>query len=565
MCKKKQPYEHQRQSIDKIHFDFTEVNRVLFTLGTGGGKTFCFSTFASEFLERGKYKRAIICVDKEELLDQAAAAINDVGLTVEMVTSKKRKLSHFADVYVCMIETAFNRLSKNKNFFKDVDVIIIDEAHILKFDKIFDFFPETQKILGCTATPVSTKRINYFKCDICEDEYKDGGECCSEELREWVKPFSLSLIYDRIVVGRDVDELIEDGKLVPEFLFEPDYAHLENLKEDLNAENGFTEKSITEVYSDEDALLNVVLNYEEICKGKRTLIFNPNTKVNKLVYEQFISSGYDTTQVKIYDSVNGKENKKERKEVIDWFKNTPGAILLNVACFTTGLDVPTLEAVFVNRVIGSLSLWLQIAGRGGRTTKEIYKPYFILIDAGGNRKKHGKWSDPRNWEEFFYGRNKGGKPKAKREEIEHVNYCDACGFLKAITDGDCPNCGETTKGKAPRLKDVEFSERVLVPITVPKPNAKKIYEYTKQKDKDLNFAWRILINQVVDMFKFYRIKREEYIFWVENGNFDKSINKMIRECYFYLKETDLESGTFRTLNYFNKQIVIKLNKHYEIN
>lgn len=564
MCKK-QPYEHQRNSIDKIHEYLDEVNRVLFTLGTGGGKTFCFSTFASEFLEKNIHKRAIVLVDKEELLNQAAEAINSVGLTVEIVTSKKRKLTHFADVYVCMIETAYNRILKNKGFFNPVDVIIIDEAHILKFDKIFDFFPNDQKILGCTATPVSTKKINYFKCGICDEEYNDGGECCNTELYEWVRPFSLSLIYDNIVVGRDVDELIKDGKLVPEMAFKKNYAHLENLKEDLTNENGFTDKSITEVYSEKDALLNVVLNYEEICKGKRTLIFNPNTKVNKLVYDEFIAAGYDTTLVKMYDSVNGKESDKDRDEIINWFKETEGAILLNVACFTTGLDVPTLEAIIVNRVIGSLSLWIQIAGRGGRTTTEIYKDYFILIDGGGNIDKHGLWSQPRDWEAYFYGKNKEGKPKAKREEIEHVNYCDECGFLKAITDGACPNCGSVMKGKRPKDKELEISEEILVPISVPKPNAKKIYEYAKQKDKDLNFAWRILINQVTDMFKFYRVSRESFIYSVENGRFDESVNRMIRDCYFYLKETDLKSGTHRTLNYFNKQIVIKLNKHYGIN
>lgn len=559
----RKPYEHQRFSINQIKSNFKEVNRVLFTLGTGGGKTFCFSTLINEFLnEFGVYKKAIVCVDKEELLEQAAAAINSVGLSCELVTAKKRKLSHSCDVYVCMIETAFNRLKRNKNFFKPVDLIVIDEAHILKFDKIFDFFPEDQKILGCTATPVTMKRINYFKCDICSDEYFDGGECCGVDLREWVRPFSLSLIYDRIVVGKDVPDLIDDGKLVKEVAFKKEVANIEKLEEDKNSESGFTAESIDEVYSDADAVFNVVLNYEEICKGKRTLIFNANTKVNQLVYEQFLDSGYTTKQVKIYDSVN--ENTEDRKSIINWFKNTPDAILLNVACFTTGLDVPTLEAVIVNRAIGSLSLWIQIAGRGGRTTTDIYKDHFILIDGGGNIDRFGLWSDRRDWEAYFYGSDKNNKPKARREEIEHVNYCDTCGYLKGLTESVCPNCGEIMKGKTPKVKEQFESNEVLKAIEIPSPDPRKIYEYTKAKNQDLNFAWRILINQIVDLFKYYRIQKQTYISTLENGNFDKRINAIIRKNYFFLKDTDLESGTYRTLNYFNKQIVIKLNKFYGI-
>ncbi|WP_091608823.1 DEAD/DEAH box helicase [Maribacter dokdonensis] len=60
--------------------------------------------------------------------------------------------------------------------------------------------------------------------------------------------------------------------------------------------------------------------------------------------------------------------KKERASVLRWFKNTPGAILSNVGILTTGFDEPTVETVILYRATTSVSLYLQMVGRGSRTT-----------------------------------------------------------------------------------------------------------------------------------------------------------------------------------------------------
>jgi len=98
----------------------------------------------------------------------------------------------------------------------------------------------------------------------------------------------------------------------------------------------------------------------------------------------------------MYDSINTKG--ECRNELVNWFKNERDAILCNVSIFTTGFDVTDVEAIILNRATTSLSLFLQMVGRGVRVTDVIYKDNCILIDGGENIDRFQEFSDPsRDW------------------------------------------------------------------------------------------------------------------------------------------------------------------------
>src|SRR5690606_31381922 len=122
------------------------------------------------------------------------------------------------DVYVAMTETINNRLKNGEFVMPGIDLVVADECHILIFDKVYKYFPDS-KILVVTATPVVLKKEKYFECKHCNTKYQENTDCCGEESMEWSKPFAMSSIYDDIVVGADIDELIEFGQLVPEISF----------------------------------------------------------------------------------------------------------------------------------------------------------------------------------------------------------------------------------------------------------------------------------------------------------------------------------------------------------
>jgi superfamily II DNA or RNA helicase len=549
-----QLYEHQQKSINEIFVKFQTNQRVLYQLPTGGGKTIIFTFLSKKWIETTKKKVLVLC-HRIELINQTINSLNQLSITCEAVEAKTKLLKHNSDVYVAMVQTAANRLKVNPEFFKDIDLIIIDECHWLIFDKIFNYFPFA-KILGCTATPVLTKKITYFKCQHCKTEYDNFIECCNNDTVEWNRPYTMSEIYNDIVVGASISDLINDGKLVTDLNFVIDYVDTSKLKID-NKTNDYSTQSLDETYNSENAIFNCVLNYEQICKDKKTLVFNSTTKSNLLIYQRFKDAGYN---VRLFDTVNTNES-GNRKELIKWFRDEPDAILCNVGTFTTGFDETTVQAIILNTSTQSLSLFLQMVGRGGRSSNKIYKDNFIVIDGGKNISKHNEWSDnSRDWKRIFF---KGlTKPKAKNEPLEITQQCPSCGYIMSKSIDLCPECNFEFLAK--EKKEKLESNSIAKPIgKMPLPNGHKIYEYTKRNNQDLSFALRILVNQIFDLFIFYKITKEQYIGNLKDGRLKHKLEQLVTPCYVILVfKTDLESNSNRTKEYLINKIITKLNKHY---
>jgi superfamily II DNA or RNA helicase len=92
-------------------------------------------------------------------------------------------------------------------------------------------------------------------------------------------------------------------------------------------------------------------------------------------------------------------SEKDRKDVLEWFKVTPDAILSSVGILTTGFDEPTVETIILNRATRSLTLYHQMIGRGSRRLPN--KDKFKLIDLGNNVRRFGLWQDFINWQDAF--------------------------------------------------------------------------------------------------------------------------------------------------------------------
>lgn len=542
------PYKDQEKSINEIIEAFKEKQRLLFCLATGGGKTACFSFIAKRFIKEYNQK-VLVLAHRDELIHQTLSTLRTIDVSCESVVANKKKLHHNSSVYVAMVQTLKNRLRNDDNFLKDVGLIIIDEAHLLMHEEIFNYYPNA-KILAVTATPVTLKKIYFSKCSVCSKEYDTVVDCCNYETYEYSKKFALSEIYEDIIIGTSISELINSERLVRELVYCTGSIDRSALKID-NKTGDFDSKSSDEYYS--NSSFDVVKNYEEIAKGKKTIIFNSSSKINALVLEAFQNAGYEN--VKLFDSVNETEN---RKKVLQWFKETPDAILLNVNCFTTGFDEPMLECVILNRATKSLSLYHQMVGRGGRKCDEIYKPYFTLIDGGGNVEEFGKWSDEVDWETIFYGTDE--KPKAKKEALDQTKQCPECGMIHAKNEAQCPECSFEYIDKENKIS--VSGEVAKLIDEIPKPNGSKIVSYVQKIGRDKNFAWLILQNQIIDLFIFHAVTFGSFLQAEKNGKFDLSMRSLIKEPYQTIQNSYLESGTMRTKAYIINKIKSKLNDYY---
>lgn len=553
------PREYQTQGLNDILNAFNNYDKVCYQLATGAGKTFLFTMITKYFIKTLNKKVLVLC-HRKELVEQTISSFARVGVTAEAILPKVRKPHHKSDSYVAMIETAHNRLKDNPEFFKDIGLVICDECHILVFNKVFDYFPNS-KILGCTATPVLMQRETYFKCNYCNREYDELQDCCGTELMEWSKPLTMSKFYDTIVTGPSIQYLIDEGYLVKETSFIKKYIDESKLK--VGSDGDYTKKSLENAYNQEDVMFNVVLNYKELCLGKKTMIFTASTKTNLLLLEEFKKNGFEN--VRSYDSVNDKSS--ERKELVKWFKDSTDGILINTGVFTTGFDDTTVQAIILARSTLSLSLFLQIVGRGARVTDKIFKDTFIFIDGGGNIERHLEWSDSsRDWEKIFY---KGiGEDKPKKQALDQITDCENCGMLYSKNIKICPECGYE-RFTPPPMESVEiFSDEVLVPIReIPPPNGDILYKFTKSQNENINFSFRILVARIEEMFIMYRVSRESYLKALNSGELDRKVKKMIQKCYFVLiKKEDIipENWQGRTIDTLVERVKKKLEKRYQL-
>jgi len=442
-----------------------------------------------------------------------------------------------------MVQTLHNRIKKELININDFDNIIIDEAHRGEFMKILDLFEGN--VIGFTATPNYEKSRRFFKCLKCGHEQDKSGKCCKRKLKKYRENVPLSTYYHTLIEGIGINELIEKGFLVQDenFVLPVDTSRLVYNE----ALGSYTEESIGLVFGSDDAIKNTLKTFHQLAGNKKTMIFNPNTLVNKKLYQAMLAAGLP---VKMYDSNNKEEN---RKELIDWFKNTPNAILLNVQVFTTGFDCTDVEVIFLNKKTKSINLFLQMVGRGGRITEKIFKPKFRVIDMGNNNEDFGNWSDKREWNGLFYDKE---TKEVGAAQPAAVRTCDSCESIIAANSLKCEVCGAervyTSGGSV-----LGLPQRQGKPVI---PNPEKIVQYCEKKQVNILTARKIVYNYVSQMFE--NTPFEVFRSAKATGELFYKTNEFIKPYYFAIQKSKLEGNRCRTINSFTNETIKQIERRY---
>ncbi|MBZ4035127.1 DEAD/DEAH box helicase [Flavobacterium sp. 17A] len=361
---KKELYAYQKGDIDAI-FDRLDnappKHHLLYQLPTGGGKTVIFSEIVRRYLSNND-KKVVVLTHRIELCKQTSKMLTGFGVTNKIINSKVKELPDQNDFscFVAMVETLKNRINDEKLHLDNIGLVIIDEAHYNSFRKLLNSF-KNAFILGVTATPLSSN----IKLPMHQS-------------------------YNELIVGDTIGSLIDKGFLAKATTYSYDVG-LTSLKVGINGD--YTVKSSDDLYTNTLMQEKLLHAYTERSLGKKTLIFNNGIHTSLYVYETFREAGYD---IRHLDNTSSSE---ERKDILQWFKKTPDAILTSVGILTTGFDEPTVETIILNRATKSLTLYFQMIGRGSR--KLPGKDEFTVIDLGNNAARFGLWSDPVNWQHIF--------------------------------------------------------------------------------------------------------------------------------------------------------------------
>lgn len=418
---------YQNNTVNQIRNCFYDRNRssAILCIPTGGGKTVVFSHIARSSIDKG-YTVMIAC-DRKELIQQAYDKLKSYGLWPTIIAPGKKFIKN--KCYVASVNTVLRR---GLDF--DIDVLIVDEAHKSIFDKLVAQYKSRCLVIGATATPM-----------------RKGSQK------------SLHLLYDDIVNPVQVSDLIGEGFLAPAVTYGAE-VDLESIRSDRME---YDNKELFTFFDKQKMYGGVIDNYKKFAEGP-TLVFNVNREHSRNMTEEFVRNGIRAVHV------DGSFSDFERSRILNGFYNGEYDVLCNCSILTTGYDNERIKTLIVNRATMSLTLWLQMCGRGSRTDEG--KTHFNIIDMGSNVKKHGFWEDDREW-------NLVKKPKSKLEQPAPVKECRQCEAMIHAAKPVCPHCGFVFPKKDKKLLEVEFTQLVKkdIPEHLRKPysemNRKELEEF----------------------------------------------------------------------------------------
>lgn len=406
-----QDRKYQSDYVTALAEGFKTHQRQVFRLDTGGGKTVVFCNIALRAAQRGT--KTLILTHREELFTQTFKSLGRVGVSTYNLDAKSSRTGELdATVIIGMVETVKRRVVSGK-ISLDPQLIIIDEAHLGNFTKIFELFPFA-KVIGATATPVGKHFYKY---------------------------------YTNMVDLIDIPQLVEQGYLVPYRAFQ-----MQEDLSDLEVKAGeYTDESLMNHYNNQKLFDGVIEEWRKKANGLKTICFNVNIEHSINMTKAFNDAGIGSA------CITSKTDKDERKRILKAFTDGYIPVLNNCGVLTTGYDEPSIECVIMNRATKSLPLFLQCFGRGSR----IYpgKKEFIALDFGLNHNQHGMWSETRNWDIK--------PPKKKKEgiDIAPVKTCPKCESLIFASARTCRYCGHEFP-----VDDKELAEGSMVEVTPKTPS-----------------------------------------------------------------------------------------------
>lgn len=365
---------YQTEALDSVSNHWRNGARsVLLVAPTGSGKT----TIGAEAIRRAtaRGKKCLWLAHRRELITQAYERLVSEEISCGVIMADDKRANPEAPVQVCSVDTLTARGTR-----PEATLLVWDEAHhcaAATWKELIKSYSDSWH-LGLTATP----------------ERGDGSP--------------LGDIFDQMVVGASVKQLVSDGFLVPSQLLIPTVATSRRLV------NG-------------ELAMSPIEAFRQYASGQRTVIYCQFVKHAHDYARQFNDAGISAA------AIDGAMSQQERDEKLNAFAAGQIKVILNVYVLTEGWDVPSTTCCIIARNIGHAGMFLQMAGRVLRPAAG--KDVATIVDLKGSTLEFGLPESDRKYS--LHG-------KAISTPKEKLSVCQGCGL--AEPENPCERCGHERRG-----------------------------------------------------------------------------------------------------------------------
>ena len=376
------PRYYQRIAINKtVDAIARGQNRLLLVMATGTGKTYTAFQIVYRLLQSGLKRKVLYLADRNILVDQSIqqdfAPLEKVTHKINVVKDDKPTItSHqvYFSLYQQLVE------DDDKEHFSELfapdffDLIIVDECHRgsakeeSRWRRILEYFSSATQI-GMTATPKETKyvsNINYFGEPVYMYSLKEGIE------DGFLAPFKvitpLLNISDgwrpyrgqRDICGNEIEDRIYNNS---------DYDYNIIIKDRIHE----VAMQITEYLRSTDRMA-------------KTIVFCASEDAAERMRQELVNLNSDMVQKNPDYVVRITGSDIYGKSKLDYFisVSAPYPVIATTSkLLSTGADCKMTKLIVLDEMIGSMTEFKQIIGRGTRLREKEGKTHFVVMDFRG--------------------------------------------------------------------------------------------------------------------------------------------------------------------------------------
>ena len=394
--------DYQQDLLVQMHraLASTRVARIMLQLPTGSGKTRIAGELLSGWLKDGR--KAVWLTHRKELATQTEGMLREAGVTATanmQWTPRTNAPTLLNGVVILMAQTVSRRNGRANVWdgYNRSDLMIIDEAHHATADgwaRAMKQWPGP--VVGMTATPWRLSQREGF--DHLFKELHCGPQVAALQSDKW-------LCQARVMLPPEW-ERVQAGQV--------DYT------------GDYSESGIELANEGRDVWTAGALRFwQKHCENRQTVVYAVSVRHAQNLVAMFSDAGVPT------GVLLGDTPTAERSRLLHEFQDGTIKALVNVAVATEGFDLPDAACVMLTRPTMSLSLYLQMVGRGLRPKQDDGD--CVILDLAGNSLRHGLPDEERDW---------SLQPRGEQPSVESpVVLCQECASLSPLGSHQCRNCG----------------------------------------------------------------------------------------------------------------------------